>query len=559
MAQLPSEVMGQCVAILLYSWFCLAVGLFLLWIVWVHDERKSYVMMLGSFMVLHTFTSIIQQIHTIAWWNDIKTAQWQNVVDNVGNPELNITGASTGLDLVLFYIQYYCYNVESLLIVFWAVELANSIFQLRITKMYRFHASLIAKGIATVIPAVFMVLLRFSNIQASTVGFLILSSGIMIACFLVGSLILLSILGKYVHSRVMVLSWDVRYGRSTNSGEGTNGTNDGTNQYTGSCPKPPLPKRKNIYDRWLVLRFTVAFVALSLFQLVVVMFQLRASQTNSVENVPAEPDLSAGRAVTDFVLYVPGVTAPVLAYLVFGTTRTFRDYAWSVLAPRSWQEKREARRQAKKKPSVVIGTRDLELIRQEQAIKASRDLESGLGHYEVSVTAGRDRANSNAGRERSYSNAGRERSFSNAGRERSFSNAGMNRAYSSAGRTRGNSIKMQPLNSSHNHIVAAMRDKDSDEDEWPIMKHESLHVAAEIDRSSGHSTPFHAEQAKQPGYDERRSGDERPLHAAGPGDQEAGCHAAEGLDGRASYQAEARLCGRGEEDALEKEGSVSLC
>ncbi|KAK4172978.1 hypothetical protein QBC36DRAFT_381363 [Triangularia setosa] len=451
MAQLPSEVLGQCIAILLYSWFCFAVGLFLLWIVWVHDERKSYVMMLGSFMVLHTFTSIIQQIHTIAWWNDIKTAQWQNVVENVGNPELNITGASTGLDLVLFYIQYYCYNVESLLIVFWAVELANSIFQLRITKMYRFHASLIAKGIAAVIPAVFMVLLRFSNIQASTVGFLVLSSGIMIACFLAGSLILLSILGKYVHSRIMVLSWDVRYGRSTNTGEGTT---DGTGQYASTTPKAPLPKRKNIYDRWLVLRFTVAFVALSLFQLVVVMFQLRASQTNSVENVPAAPDLSAGRAATDFVLYVPGVTAPVLAYLVFGTTRTFRDYAWSVLAPRCLQAKREARKQAKKKPSVVVGSRDLVVIRQEQANNANRDLESGFGHYEVTCTAGRGRTNSNAGR------------------------------------VRGNSIRMQTLNSSHNHIVAAMKDKESDEDEWPIMKHESIHVTTEIDRNSGHSSQW---------------------------------------------------------------------
>ncbi|KAK4647238.1 uncharacterized protein QC761_123630 [Podospora bellae-mahoneyi] len=486
MAQLPSEVMGQCVAILLYSWFCLAVGLFLLWIVWVHDERTSYVIMLGSFMVLHTFTSIIQQIHTIAWWNDIKTAQWQNVVANVGNPELNITGASTGLDLVLFYIrgllcgrlpgahtdgctEYYCYNVESLLIVFWAVELANSIFQLRIAKMYRFHASLIAKGTAAVIPAVFMVLLRFSKIQASTVGFLILSSGIMIACFLAGSLILLSILGKYIHSRVMVLSWDVRYGRSTNTG---GGTSDGTNPTSSSQPKPPLPKRKNIYDRWLVLRFTVAFIALSLFQLVVVMFQLRASQTNSVENVPAEPDLSAERAVTDFVLYIPGVTAPVLAYLVFGTTRTFRDYAWSVLAPRWLQAKREARKQARKKPSVVIGARDLAIISQEQATKAGRDLESGRCHYEVGVTAGRDRANSNAGRERSFSNAGRDR------------------AYSNAGRMRGNSIRLQNLNSSHNHIVGAMKDKDSDEDEWPIMKHESIQVTTEIDRSSGHSSQW---------------------------------------------------------------------
>lgn len=202
------------------------------------------------------------------------------------------------------------------------------------------------------------------------------------------------------------------------------------------------------------------------------MFQLRASQTNSVENVPAEPDLSAGRAVTDFVLYIPGVTAPVLAYLVFGTTRTFRDYAWSVLAPRWLQAKREARKQARKKPSVVIGARDLAIISQEQANKAGRDLESGLCHYEVGVTAGRDRANSNAGRERSFSNAGRDR------------------AYSNAGRMRGNSIRLQNLNSSHNHIVGAMKDKDSDEDEWPIMKHESIQVTTEIDRCSGHSSQW---------------------------------------------------------------------
>jgi hypothetical protein len=61
--------------------------------------------MLGTFVTLHTLASIIQQIHTIARWRDIKTEQWENTRDNAGNPELNITGASTGLDLVLFYIR----------------------------------------------------------------------------------------------------------------------------------------------------------------------------------------------------------------------------------------------------------------------------------------------------------------------------------------------------------------------------------------------------------------------------------------------------------------------
>lgn len=61
--------------------------------------------MLGFFVTLHTLASVMQQIHTIARWRDIKIEQHQNTVANAGDPELNITGASTGLDLVLFYIR----------------------------------------------------------------------------------------------------------------------------------------------------------------------------------------------------------------------------------------------------------------------------------------------------------------------------------------------------------------------------------------------------------------------------------------------------------------------
>jgi len=39
--QLPPEAVGAAVGVLIYSLICLASGLFLLWLVWVHDERKS--------------------------------------------------------------------------------------------------------------------------------------------------------------------------------------------------------------------------------------------------------------------------------------------------------------------------------------------------------------------------------------------------------------------------------------------------------------------------------------------------------------------------------------
>jgi hypothetical protein len=44
--------------------------------------------------------------------------------------------------------------------------------------MYRFHASLFAKVTAAVLPAIQMVLLRFSGVDKSTVGFMALADAI---------------------------------------------------------------------------------------------------------------------------------------------------------------------------------------------------------------------------------------------------------------------------------------------------------------------------------------------------------------------------------------------
>lgn len=60
---------------------------------------------MGAFTSLSIIASLGQQLNTIINWDDIKIAQWHNVKENVGSAELNITGASLGVDLVLFYIR----------------------------------------------------------------------------------------------------------------------------------------------------------------------------------------------------------------------------------------------------------------------------------------------------------------------------------------------------------------------------------------------------------------------------------------------------------------------
>ncbi|KAK3312393.1 hypothetical protein B0H66DRAFT_449014, partial [Apodospora peruviana] len=325
--QLPSEVASHAGAILFYSFFCLASSFLLMWLVWVHKERTSYVAILASLTALSTLASTTQQINTIVNWKDVKTAQHANIVANVGNPELNITGASIGLDLPLFYIQYYTYSAESMMVLFWAVELAYSVFQLRRTKYHNLPLGLIAKATGILLPVIQMTVLRTSAAQSSTVGFMILADIIIIGSFFLGCILMLAILVKYIRSRSALLSWNVPYGQSS-----TAGTHEPPTPH--SLSGPTRLRRKNIYDNWLVVRFTIAFVALGLFQLVVFFFQLRAANSNNKANIPEKPDLSASKAKTDFVLFVPGVSGSLLIFIVFGTTRTFREYMLNAFVPR---------------------------------------------------------------------------------------------------------------------------------------------------------------------------------------------------------------------------------
>ena len=70
-----------------------------------------------------------------------------------------------------------------------------------------------------------------------------------------GSLLLLLILFKYVHARRAFISWNVRYGLSL--GETQEAT--GTANFNGAGLLEP---RRGIYDKWLVVRFTIAFIML---------------------------------------------------------------------------------------------------------------------------------------------------------------------------------------------------------------------------------------------------------------------------------------------------------
>ncbi|TDZ25643.1 hypothetical protein Cob_v000832 [Colletotrichum orbiculare MAFF 240422] len=319
--QLPPEELGTAVAILVYSFFCLACSCTMAWLTHVHREAISYVALVSYFTGLSTAGSIAQQLHTLVRWRDIKLEQFHHSAAHVGNPELAIAGQSTGLDLVLFYIQFYCYNVEAALTFFW-----RSIFQLEPVKSRRRRVNYIAKGVAVLLPALLMGILRLEAVQQRAVTFLILADSIMGFCLSGSGALLIVILVKYMHTRKNLLSWNVRYGQRSDSTKNS----DTTLVIDANAGRRST---RSIYDRWLVVRFSIAFVSLAIFQVVTIMFQVSSARQNTRDSLNDTPDLSTSRLHTDLVLFLPGVSASLLTFVVFGTTKTFRDYLVEKLVP----------------------------------------------------------------------------------------------------------------------------------------------------------------------------------------------------------------------------------
>lgn len=160
--QLPPEATGSAAGVFTYSSVCFFLSASLLWATIAHREWKSCkpcscfradrllsdtdtllqdVGLLAFFTSLSTLVNMAQQLHTYLRWTSIKLAQSDYVKANIGNPEMSVAGPSVGVDLILFYIrtplhaqgrcssycsglsdksiEYYCYNVEAILVLSW--------------------------------------------------------------------------------------------------------------------------------------------------------------------------------------------------------------------------------------------------------------------------------------------------------------------------------------------------------------------------------------------------------------------------------------------------------
>ncbi|CAJ2510601.1 Uu.00g062260.m01.CDS01 [Anthostomella pinea] len=324
--QLPEGTEGAAALSLIYasvSWICSSL---IVWLTWVHHERLSYVAVVGYWSFLGTTASITQQIHDITWWRDIMIAQFARISNFSDNPELAIASGSFGLDL------------EALCIMFWAGELAQSLFDWDAKPKWQYRLRRINKAgkvTSMLLPLITILLLRVPAIQKTFVLFIILADIPLMLSLTIGSATMIAILIRYVRTKRKFSQWTPP-AKTRNTSEA--GVMAATASSSDAGSRRTSVRQQGICDRWLMVRFTCAFVVLGIFDITNTLFQWTDAQNNRKDNISREPDLSVARANSSLFLFMPGVTPGIFLFIIFGTTSGHRKKMYETFVPRRWQD-----------------------------------------------------------------------------------------------------------------------------------------------------------------------------------------------------------------------------
>jgi hypothetical protein len=140
---MPHAVLAATIPVLMYSFFCLFLGILLVTV--LHRTRDGFncesILAFSSTLADHledvtlfalattctTIVSIIQQCNYMANWHDLRIQQYEQSIIVKGNPALALGPLSRGFNAVLFWTILYFYNVDSITMLFWYVDMLDHI------------------------------------------------------------------------------------------------------------------------------------------------------------------------------------------------------------------------------------------------------------------------------------------------------------------------------------------------------------------------------------------------------------------------------------------------
>jgi hypothetical protein len=241
---------------------------------------------------------------------------FEHIRANPFSPDMKISGGSVGMDRTLYYIQLYCYHAEALFFMFWAWTMVSGVYTLmnkpRLQRPLRIFA-IGGKVFSVLFPLIIILLLQNETIRAKHSIFLLLAGQPLFWSLGLGGIAMFLVAVRYIQlqrrfqqlSMVELPSASSRpslFHRRTNS-------------------KGTVRSRKNMYDRWLLARFSIAFIFQGVFELTTVLFAAFSEGTVKETLAKSSPDYSVGKAEKTLLFFMPGVTQSLLLFICFGTTK----------------------------------------------------------------------------------------------------------------------------------------------------------------------------------------------------------------------------------------------
>ncbi|KAH8821638.1 hypothetical protein F5884DRAFT_850857 [Xylogone sp. PMI_703] len=324
---LPSGALWAIVIVLLYSIVCLVLCTLLVCLLWSYGEKWSYVTLIAVFTTFSTLTSIIEQLHYAIAFRNIKQAEYENALRSLQTTTYGYNDSPQKVDIVLFWIQFYCYDVMALNILFWSVSLFCSSWEIRGAWLgsSRDKANTSAKIFSVLFPAIVIGVANSAPVFKSPGLFLFFRDITVLVSLFGGSILLILILYKYILTRRLLARnikrsrwWDPTVPKKGNNRDAvTNGTTRSSGLSSAQI---------QIYDRALVTRFTIGFLVLAAFNVVIIILPFFDLKSNRRLARMAGPDFSLSRTIADIFLFLPGVTASLAIFLVFGTAKSWWQY-----------------------------------------------------------------------------------------------------------------------------------------------------------------------------------------------------------------------------------------
>ncbi|KAI1006028.1 hypothetical protein K3495_g2192 [Podosphaera aphanis] len=248
-------------------------------------------------------------------------------------------GAGETWDLVLFYIQFYAHNVMCLNLLFWSMSLFNSSWATTFNFLGGRHhnLALFSKIFSIVWPSFIIAVMQIRPLQDIPMLHIVSTFLTMFISLSLGSILTALVLFKYIRTRRLIAGHTSRgdwWGPSEidslsyNDDFSEGSINDSSSIKEGSIFRSKIfnRMRHSIYDRALITRFTICFVIMAGFEVVIIFFTLYQVDSNAGIAASGQPDMSVDTAETEALLFLPGVSASLLAFCVFGTTKSWRAY-----------------------------------------------------------------------------------------------------------------------------------------------------------------------------------------------------------------------------------------